>query len=77
MLCGAELVSISLDDEAEGKARLTLQIETPGEAPACDPALGARFERIVTGLARQLRSTLEREPEGPCYSLTLAVLGKG
>lgn len=76
MLCGARLVSIALDDEAEGRARLTLESDGLAGEAACAPALQERFDRIVTGLSRQLRSALDKDVENGRYSLTIAVVGR-
>jgi hypothetical protein len=35
-----------------------------------------RFDRIVSGLARQLRSPLDRNSEAGRYSLTIAVVDR-
>ena len=34
-----------------------------------------RFERIVTGLSRQLRSTIDRDQEAGRYAIDIAVVG--
>ena len=47
---------------------------TGGGVP--DATLSDRFERIITGLARQLRSTLERDPERGRYSVRINLVGK-
>jgi len=74
MLCGAALVSIMLDGDGPGSARLSIEVDSLVGAPECDEALQDRFERIITGLARQLRSTLERDPERGRYALSIAVV---
>jgi two-component sensor histidine kinase len=77
MFCGAASVAISLTGDA-GRATAAMMIESDSlrEGVACDPALAERFERIVTGLSRQLRSAVGREPELGRYSLTIAVVDK-
>jgi two-component sensor histidine kinase len=72
MLCGADLVSITLDADAPGTARLSIEVDALSGEIHCD---AERFDRIVTGLARQLRSTLDRDPARGLYSLTIAVVG--
>jgi len=72
MLCGANLVSITLDEESPGAARLSIEVDALSGEIHCD---AERFDRIVTGLARQLRSTLDRDPARGLYSLTVAVVG--
>jgi two-component sensor histidine kinase len=74
MLCGASLVSIVLDSDEPGFARLSIEVDSLAGEPDCDEALADRFDRIVTGLARQLRSTLEREPGRGLYSLRIAIV---
>lgn len=77
MLCGARLVSITLeDDDAGNRARLTMDSDSLGDSVRCTPDLKERFDRIVTGLSRQLRSTLEKDIDKGRYSLTIAVVGK-
>lgn len=75
MLCGATQVSVVLEQDEPGSAMLTIQVDSLAGTPECDQALADRFERIVTGLARQLRSTLERDPEQGRYALRIAVVG--
>ena len=62
MLCGAGLVSVALEADGPGGARLSVEVDALAGAIDCDEALADRFERIVTGLARQLRSALDRDP---------------
>jgi two-component sensor histidine kinase len=71
MLCGAGLVSIILDADAPGTARLSVQVDSLVGAIECDEALEERFDRIVAGLARQLRSTLDRDPGRGLYSVRI------
>lgn len=74
MLCGAGLVSVELEAAEAGQARLAVQVDSLAGTPECDAALTERFERIITGLARQLRSALERDPEHGRYSVKLTVI---
>ena len=74
MLCDASLVSIVLEAAAGDTARLTIEVDSLTGPFECDPALTERFERIITGLARQLRSTLNHDPDHGRYSVTLAVM---
>ncbi|HYI64870.1 MAG TPA: histidine kinase dimerization/phosphoacceptor domain -containing protein [Allosphingosinicella sp.] len=73
MLCGASLASIALDADAPGSARLSIEVDALAGAINCDAALEERFDRIVAGLARQLRSTLEREPARGLYAVRIAL----
>jgi two-component sensor histidine kinase len=77
MLCGASYVAISLDDgEAPGTAAMVVESESLKPDVPCDPALTERFQRIVTGLSRQLRSTIARDEEEGRYSLAIAIVEK-
>ena len=76
MLCGARTVSITLEPEQDGRARLTLESESLTETASCSATVQERFDRILTGLSRQLRSTLEKDVENGRYSLTVAVIGR-
>ncbi len=74
MFCDAKTVAISLIG-GEGKtARLTIESDSLKGEMACDAALFERFDRVVTGLSRQLRSTLDRDIETGRYSLDIAVV---
>jgi two-component sensor histidine kinase len=76
MFCGAKAVTISLDGENDTGATLRVESESlKGEVP-CDEKLTERFDRIVTGLSRQLRSTLERDTDQGRYSVRISVLEK-
>lgn len=77
MLCGAGLVSVTLDRDGPGFARLSIGIDALAGAPECDAAFQDRFERIVTGLARQLRSELDHDPARGLYAVRLAIVEKG
>jgi two-component sensor histidine kinase len=74
MLCGATQVSIVLDKAEGGSARLTIEVDSLAGERECEPAVSERFERIVIGLSRQLRSELERDPARGRYSLAIAVV---
>jgi two-component sensor histidine kinase len=74
MLCGASQVSIVLDQDTPGVGNLAIEVDSLAGRPECDGAVTERFERIVVGLARQLRSTLERDPSRGRYSLKIAVI---
>jgi two-component sensor histidine kinase len=74
MFCGAGWVAISLDGDGAAAAVLAIESDSLTGEMACDPKLFERFDRIVTGLSRQLRSTLERDNERGCYSVRIAVV---
>ena len=73
MLAGASLMSIVLEDEGQGIARLALEVDSLADGGGRDPALSERFDRIITGLARQLRSTLEQDGGRGRYAVHIAV----
>jgi two-component sensor histidine kinase len=77
MLCGAASVTISLTgDGRPGAAAMTIESDSLKSGIACEPAVTERFERIVTGLSRQLRTAIERDPKDGRYSLDIAVVEK-
>lgn len=73
MLCGASMVSVVLEVEEPASARLTIEMDCRAAGADRDPAMSERFERIITGLSRQLRSTLEHDPSSGRYSVRIAV----
>ena len=77
MLAGASLVSIIMEKGEPGFARLSIEVDSLAGMADREERLVERFDRIVTGLARQLRSTLEREPERGRYSVQVAVTSIG
>jgi len=76
MLCGAGQASIVLESAEPGTARLSIEVDSLAGEAARDEALADRFDRVITGLARQLRSTLERDPERGRYSVRIAVMDR-
>jgi two-component system, sensor histidine kinase PdtaS len=77
MFCEGHAVSITLSGEDSGAARLSVQSDSLKAGVPCDEMLTDRFTRIVTGLSRQLRSTIDRDEETGRYSLDIAVVDKG
>ena len=76
MFCGASSVAIALEGAGPASARLTIESESLFGRRSCDEKLFDRFDRIVTGLARQLRSSLDRDLEQGRYSILLTVVDK-
>jgi two-component sensor histidine kinase len=78
MLCGAGSVTIALRGEGDGVGAASLMIETESlrAGTPCESTLGDRFQRIVTGLSRQLRTTIDRDTEAGRYSLDIAVVAR-
>lgn len=74
MLCGADMVSVVLEREGPGLARLSVEVDALAETVQCDEALADRFDRIVTGLARQLRSALDRDPARGRYAVAVGII---
>lgn len=78
MLCGAGGLSIVLTGEGAnpGTAQLVIESDSLRPGASCATVLTERFERIVTGLSRQLRSTIDRDLEAGRYTLAVAVVDK-
>jgi two-component sensor histidine kinase len=78
MFCGAAAVTITLrgDDSTPKSAWLSVESESLRAGLACDETLTERFERIVTGLSRQLRSSIDRDAEAGRYCLSITVVDK-
>jgi len=74
MLSGARMVSVAVDRESPGTARLAIEMDSSADAVVADENLRDRFDRIVTGLARQLRSTLAHDAERGRYSIEIATI---
>jgi two-component sensor histidine kinase len=72
MFCEAVSVRISVQAGSGHIATLNIESESLQPDHGCDAALYERFDRVVTGLSRQLRSSLRKE-EGR-YSLDIATL---
>ncbi|MDQ4087416.1 MAG: sensor histidine kinase, partial [Pseudomonadota bacterium] len=73
MLSGAREISIVLETVDAATARLAIEVDSLAGDHQGDPRLADRFERIITGLARQLRSPLERVPERGRYAVTIGI----
>jgi two-component sensor histidine kinase len=77
MLCGASQVTVVIEPIAATQASLAIEVDSLAESENRDEAVSDRFERIITGLARQLRSTLERDTTRGRYALTIAIADRG
>src|SRR3546814_17614779 len=73
MFCDAKVVTISLvaAGAGAGSARLTIESDALRGAIPCDLQLFERFDRIVTGLSRSLRSPITRDPDSGRYYISL------
>jgi two-component system, sensor histidine kinase PdtaS len=76
MFCGAGSVTIALQGRDAASAILMIESEALRGDAECDPGLTERFDRIVTGLSRQLRSMIDRDSEAGRYELEIAVVHK-
>ncbi len=74
MFCGARAVMIALADNGDGTAALSVMSESLKDDAACGETLTERFERIVTGLSRQLRTAMNKDGDKGVYSLNIAIL---
>ncbi|MDB5698626.1 MAG: hypothetical protein JWN69_1430 [Alphaproteobacteria bacterium] len=78
MFSGAAPARIALTGNEGGRtATLVVESESLRGETNRDAQLFDRFDRIVTGLSRQLRSTIERDSETGRYSLAVMVIDKG
>ncbi|MDQ3140470.1 MAG: histidine kinase, partial [Pseudomonadota bacterium] len=77
MLCGANPVTISLTGKEDRVACLAVESESLKAGVDCDALLSERFNRIVTGLSRQLRSAIDRDEDNGRYRLDIQVVGRG
>jgi two-component system, sensor histidine kinase PdtaS len=73
MLCGATMVSIGIERGAPRAARLSIEMDGLAESQ-CGQAVVDRFNRVITGLARQLRSPLEHDSKTGGYAIALPVI---
>lgn len=76
MYCGADPVTIALRKASPNKALLSIESASLKAGAPCDDNRFERFDRIVTGLARQLRSTIDRDTEAGRYAIEIAVTGR-
>ncbi|TFI58051.1 sensor histidine kinase [Sphingomonas parva] len=78
MFCGASSVQIALTggNANPALAELVLESDSLRGQVSCDEKLSDRFERIVTGLSRQLRTSIDRDTEIGRYALNIAVVDK-
>ena len=77
MFCGARLVTVAMEPSRPGASLLSVETEALRGEISCEPKLAERFDRIVTGLSRQLRSVINKDTETGRYSLEIAIVGRG
>ncbi len=76
MFCGSSSVAITLESQAPRTARLSVEAASLKAGTTCDERLFERFDRVITGLSRQLRSTMQRDTEHGRYALEIAVVDR-
>ncbi len=74
MFCGGTNVVVTIEVVRPSVALLCVQTDALQGDLHCDEKLFERFDRIVTGLSRQLRSVLQKDSEAGRYSLEIAVV---
>lgn len=67
-------ISLKRDDSDPDKARFTLSSAVFSELKSDDSDNLELYERVLQGLARQLRSTLDHDPANRSYSVLIPVL---
>jgi HAMP domain-containing protein len=77
MFCGAKFVTVTMEQVRPNAALLAVETEALQGEISCEPKLAERFDRIVTGLSRQLRSVIAKDVETGRYSLEVAIVGRG
>jgi two-component sensor histidine kinase len=77
MFCGAKAVTVTMEEVRPGASLLSIESDALQGEVSCDSKLFERFDRIVTGLSRQLRSTISKNSETGRYALEIAVVGRG
>ena len=77
MFCQAKAVTIALTAAGPGVAKLVIESDSLRGHVSCDSKLFERFDRIITGLSRQLRSAIERDSDAGRYSLDITVIDRG
>jgi hypothetical protein len=77
MFCGGTHVTVTIEEVRPGMAGLSVATDALRGEPRCDEKLFERFDRIVTGLSRQLRSAIQKDTEAGRYSLEIAIVDGG
>lgn len=77
MFCEGASVTITLEGNTPTTASLSIDSASLKAGVECDEKLFERFDRIVTGLSRQLRSRIVRDTDHGRYALDIAVVDKG
>jgi hypothetical protein len=77
MFCGAKSVRVALLAGEPGSAELMIESDGLRASATRDQELLDRFNRIITGLSRQLRSTMVRDDKAGTVALGIAVLERG
>lgn len=69
-------ILIQLVQTSPGQARLSVSSTALVETPELRERTENRFDRVLEGLSRQLRSPLERDAENGKFSIEIAVVGE-
>ncbi|MGF1549235.1 MAG: sensor histidine kinase [Sphingomonadaceae bacterium] len=77
MLSGVGSITVSLHREDDDRARLAIEGEGLRNIAAAEEPRVERFERVVAGLARQLRSALEVDEQAGRYMIRIATICNG
>ena len=76
MFCGAPSLAITLEGLDSRTARLSVEADSLKAGTSCDERLFERFDRVVTGLSRQLRSTMQKDPAEGRFAIDIAVIDR-
>jgi two-component sensor histidine kinase len=77
MFCGGRCVTVTIEEVRPGTASLIVESDALQGELKCDEKLFERFDRIVTGLSRQLRSVIQKDNEIGRYALELSIVPNG
>jgi two-component sensor histidine kinase len=77
MFCGAPFVTVTMEEVRPTAAFLAIESEALRSGVPCEAKLAERFDRIVTGLSRQLRSVINKDLERGRYALEVTIVGRG
>jgi two-component sensor histidine kinase len=77
MFCDGTQVTVTIEEVRHGTASLCVTTDALQGEPRCDGKLFERFDRIVTGLSRQLRSAIQKDSVAGRYALEIAIVDGG
>ncbi len=76
MFCDGTYLTVTVEQVRPGFASLAVETDALQGERRCDEQLFERFDRIVTGLSRQLRSVISKDNEAGRYQLEIAIVGR-